>query len=104
MYAIRSYYDFVLSKSTSTKVSSITSTASKLLAETLAAKNAVTENLVTTENTIGVEFAKAIEATKGGSVNDIIAAANASLKEKVDTDEWNRITSYNVCYTKLLRA
>ncbi len=81
--------DTVSIKSTSTKVNTITSTSSKLLAATILAKGSVSENLVTTENTIGAELSKAIEANKGGSVNDIIATANASLKDKVDTDEWN---------------
>ncbi|MEN8115384.1 MAG: PKD domain-containing protein [Bacteroidota bacterium] len=49
----------------------------------------VSDNLSTTENTLGIEMKLAIEENKGGSVNDIIAGAQHKLKDKVDTEAWN---------------
>ncbi|WP_347841212.1 hypothetical protein [uncultured Draconibacterium sp.] len=51
--------------------------------------SAVTDNLVTAENTIGEAMKIAIEANIGGSVNDIVATAGNALQEKVNTDAWN---------------
>ncbi|WP_297099567.1 PKD domain-containing protein [uncultured Draconibacterium sp.] len=64
-------------------------TASKTLYEEADKGKAVEENITTVEDTIGVEMIKAIEETKGGSVNDIIANASKKLADKVDTEEWN---------------
>nr|WP_321357102.1 PKD domain-containing protein [uncultured Draconibacterium sp.] len=64
-------------------------TASRTLYEEADKGKAVEENITTVEDTIGVEMIKAIEETKGGSVNDIIANASKKLADKVDTEEWN---------------
>ncbi|WP_319502428.1 PKD domain-containing protein [uncultured Draconibacterium sp.] len=64
-------------------------TATKALYEEEVKGKAVEDNITTVEDTIGVEMIKAIEETKGGSVNDIIASASKKLEVKVDTEEWN---------------
>ncbi len=64
-------------------------TATKALYDEAVKGKVVEENLSMVEDTIGVEMYKAIEETKGGSVNDIIANASRKLEPKVDTEEWN---------------
>ena len=71
--------DFISAKSAGVKGDSVSSSVSKVLTKTLLAKDVVTENLITTENTIGAEVFKAIEANKGGSVNDINCYSPAPL-------------------------
>ena len=50
--------------------------------------NVVSENLNTKENTLGIVMNEAIISNKNGSVNDIIAAANLGLAEKLNTEVW----------------
>ncbi|KJF43757.1 PKD domain-containing protein [Draconibacterium sediminis] len=64
-------------------------TATKALYEEVVKGKAVEDNITTVADTIGVEMIKAIEETKGGSVNDIIANASKKLEAKVNTEEWN---------------
>ncbi|WP_303924280.1 PKD domain-containing protein [Draconibacterium sediminis] len=64
-------------------------TATKALYEEVVKGKAVEDNITTVADTIGVEMIKAIEETKGGSVNDIIANAGKKLEAKVNTEEWN---------------
>ncbi len=52
--------------------------------------NVVADNMNTSEDALGFEMKKAIEANKGGSVNDIIATARKNLELKVNTEEWNK--------------
>ncbi|NQU52327.1 MAG: PKD domain-containing protein [Bacteroidetes bacterium] len=49
----------------------------------------ISENLTTSEDALGSVMKVAFEATKGGSVNDIIAMSQTLVAEKVNTDEWN---------------
>ena len=64
-------------------------TATKTLYEEVEKGKVVEDNMSTVEDTIGVEMRKAIEETKGGSVNDIIANAEKKLEVKVNTEDWN---------------
>lgn len=64
-------------------------TATKTLYQEVEKGKVVEENISKADNTIGVEMYKAIQETKGGSVNDIIANASKKLEEKVNTEEWN---------------
>ena len=78
---------------TSTVVSETTSRisagrATKLLYQTVSAGSVVSDNMSTVEDTLGVEMKAAIEETKGGSANDIIASATMKLKDKLSAQEW----------------
>ena len=66
-----------------------TSTVLSKFYQPVVKENVVSDNLITTEDTLGIEMKKAFDANKGGSVNDIIATVNNNLKDKVDTEEWN---------------
>ena len=52
--------------------------------------NVVADNMNTSEDALGLEMKKAIDANKGGSVNDIIASARKNLELKVNTEAWNQ--------------
>ncbi|WP_167612507.1 PKD domain-containing protein [Maribellus sediminis] len=64
-------------------------TATKTLYDEVEKGKVVEESMSKVQDTIGVEMIKAIEETKGGSVNDIIANASQKLNRIVDTEEWN---------------
>lgn len=72
-------------KSTLLSKSSRTTSLLKLAFES----NVVKENMSAVDDTLGVEMKKAIDETKGGSVNDLIASARTKILEKVNSDEWN---------------
>ncbi|MBT6763980.1 MAG: PKD domain-containing protein [Prolixibacteraceae bacterium] len=55
---------------------------------TIKLSKVISENLNTSEETLGFEMKMAIEENKGGSVNDIIASTNNKLSEKLNTDLW----------------
>lgn len=61
----------------------------KLLLQLDAQNTVVKDNMSVVEDTLGVEMKRAIDETKGGSVNDLIASARNKVMEKVNTDEWN---------------
>jgi len=48
----------------------------------------VSENLTTEKDALGSVLKIAIEETKGGSVNDIIARSKVLVEEKVTSDDW----------------
>ena len=75
--------------SKSRNYSLVTSTGTKSLYQMANKSNVVKDNMSVVEDTLGVEMKKAIEETKGGSVNDLIASARTKILEKVNTDEWN---------------
>ena len=76
-------------ESTIKDVSLATKVNTKLLSQLAAESTVVKDNMSVVEDTLGIEMKKAIDETKGGSVNDLIASARTKVLEKVNTDEWN---------------
>ena len=50
--------------------------------------NVISDNLILDENALGSVMKKALDETKGGSVNDIIAKADNLVTEKLDDAVW----------------
>ncbi len=48
----------------------------------------VSEHLITDENALGSVMKKALEQTKGGSVNDIVAKADDLVSQKINEEVW----------------
>jgi PKD repeat protein len=81
--------NFSAAKFTTAKTTAASMTSASFLNQPLVTTYVVSDNLVTTVDTLGAEMKVAFDENKGGSVNDIIASASARLKDKVNTDEWN---------------
>ncbi len=50
--------------------------------------NVISDNLITSENTLGTVMKAALEENKDGSANDIIAKAGSLAAEKINADVW----------------
>ena len=94
MYAIRSYYDL--------RATALTHDTLRL--DRLALSAALRDGQLDLERLAGTLHGGTVQVTGTVDLREEIAASLDVAAVEVDLGELFRITSYNVCYTKLLRS